>query len=79
MGLLADRLGVKTPALYNHVTGQAHLVHRIAILATTELADAIREATQGGRAGTPSPLARRRCGCMCGSTPAGTRRATLPA
>ena len=50
MGLLAERLGVKTPALYNHVTSQAHLVHRIAILATTELADAIRDATQG-RAG----------------------------
>ena len=50
MGLLADRLGVRTPALYNHVTSQAHLVHRIAILAATELADAIREATQG-RAG----------------------------
>jgi len=50
MGLLAERLGVKTPALYNHVTSQAHLTHRIAILAMTELADAIRDATQG-RAG----------------------------
>ncbi len=50
MGLLAERLGVKTPALYNHVTSQAQLAHRIAILAMTEVADAIRDATQG-RAG----------------------------
>jgi len=47
MGLLAERLGVKTPSLYKHVTSQADLAHRIAILAMTELADAIRDATQG--------------------------------
>jgi AcrR family transcriptional regulator len=47
MGLLAERLGVKTPALYNHVTSQADLAHRIAIQAMTEVADAIRDATQG--------------------------------
>jgi AcrR family transcriptional regulator len=51
MGLLAERLGVKTPALYNHVTGQADLAHRIAVLAMTEFADAIRDAIQG-RAGS---------------------------
>jgi AcrR family transcriptional regulator len=51
MGLLAERLGVKTPALYKHVTSQADLAHRIAVLAMTELADAIRDATQG-RAGS---------------------------
>src|SRR3954471_4062559 len=51
MGLLAERLGVKTPALYKHVTNQADLAHRIAILAMLELADAIRDATQG-RAGS---------------------------
>jgi AcrR family transcriptional regulator len=50
MGLLAERLGVKTPSLYKHVAGQADLVHRIAVLAGNELADAIRDATQG-RAG----------------------------
>ena len=50
MGLLAERLGVKTPSLYKHVTSQADLAHRIAVLAMTELADAIRDATQG-RAG----------------------------
>lgn len=47
MGLVAERLGVKTPSLYKHLTGQADLAHRIAILAVTELGDAIRDATQG--------------------------------
>ena len=51
MGLLAERLGVKTPSLYKHVTSQADLAHRIAILAMTELGDAIRDAIQG-RAGS---------------------------
>jgi AcrR family transcriptional regulator len=50
MGLLAERLGVRTPSLYKHVDGQADLAHRIAVLAMNELADAIGEATQG-RAG----------------------------
>jgi len=51
MGLLAERLGVKTPALYKHVTSQADLAHRIGVLAMNELADGIRDATQG-RAGS---------------------------
>jgi AcrR family transcriptional regulator len=50
MGLLADRLGVKAPSLYKHVSSQADLADRIAILALTELGDVVREATQG-RAG----------------------------
>ncbi len=50
MGLLAERLGVRTPSLYKHVTSQADLTHRIAVLAMNELADAIRDAIQG-RAG----------------------------
>ncbi|MGI4896794.1 MAG: TetR/AcrR family transcriptional regulator [Janthinobacterium lividum] len=50
MGLLADRLGVKTPSLYKHVDGLADLGHRIAVLALTEFGDAVRDATQG-RAG----------------------------
>jgi AcrR family transcriptional regulator len=50
MGLLAERLGVKTPSLYKHVTSQADLAHRIAVLAMTEFSDAIRDAIQG-RAG----------------------------
>jgi AcrR family transcriptional regulator len=51
MGLLAERLGVKTPSLYKHVTSLADLAHRIAVLAGNELADAIGTATQG-RAGS---------------------------
>jgi AcrR family transcriptional regulator len=47
MGLVAERLGVKTPSLYKHVTGQAELAHRIAVLAMTEFGDAIRDAIQG--------------------------------
>jgi AcrR family transcriptional regulator len=50
MGLLAERLGVRTPSLYKHVDGLADLQHRVATLATTELADAARDAMQG-RAG----------------------------
>lgn len=56
MGLLAERLGVRTPSLYKHVAGQADLAHRIAVLATTELADAIRDAIQG-RAGSDALVA----------------------
>jgi AcrR family transcriptional regulator len=51
MGLLAERLGVRTPSLYKHVASQADLAHRIAVLAMTELGDALRDATQG-RAGS---------------------------
>jgi AcrR family transcriptional regulator len=51
MGMLAERLGVKTPALYKHVTSQADLMHRIAVRAMAEFADAIRDAIQG-RAGS---------------------------
>ncbi|MGI5520893.1 TetR/AcrR family transcriptional regulator [Micromonospora sp. CA-259024] len=51
MGLLAERLGVRTPSLYRHVDSLADLAHRIAVLAMTEVGDAIRDATQG-RAGS---------------------------
>ena len=47
MALLADRLGVKPPALYKHVESLADLQHRIATLAMTEFGDAAREALQG--------------------------------
>jgi AcrR family transcriptional regulator len=56
MGLLADRLGVKTPSLYKHVAGQADLAHRIAVLSMIEFADAIRDAIQG-RAGSEALVA----------------------
>ena len=56
MGLLAERLGVRTPSLYKHVTSQADLAHRIAVLALNEFADAIRDAIQG-RAGSEALVA----------------------
>lgn len=50
MALLAKRLGIRTPSLYNHVEDLADLRHRIATRAMTELGDAVRDAMQG-RAG----------------------------
>jgi AcrR family transcriptional regulator len=50
MSVVAERLGVKTPSLYKHVEGLADLTRRIALLAATELGDALRDAMQG-RAG----------------------------
>ncbi|GAA2017714.1 WHG domain-containing protein [Nakamurella flavida] len=50
MSLVAERLGVRGPSLYKHVDGLTDLIHRIAILAATELGDELREAMQG-RAG----------------------------
>ncbi|MBT0773233.1 WHG domain-containing protein [Kineosporia sp. J2-2] len=47
MGLIAERLGVKTPSLYKHVDGLADLSHRIAVLAMDEFADTLRDAIQG--------------------------------
>ncbi|MFD3451069.1 TetR/AcrR family transcriptional regulator [Streptomyces sp. NPDC058691] len=47
MGLLAERLGVRTPSLYKHVGGQEDLIRRIAALALSEAGDAIGRAVQG--------------------------------
>lgn len=47
MGLLAKRLGVRTPSLYKHVADLADLRHRVAALAMTELGEAVRDALQG--------------------------------
>lgn len=47
MGLVAERLGVRTPSLYKHVVSQAELSHRIGVLAMDELADTLRDALQG--------------------------------
>ena len=44
---LAERLGVKPPALYKHVDSIGNLQHRIATLAMTEFGDALRDALQG--------------------------------
>ncbi|HEY0536006.1 MAG TPA: WHG domain-containing protein [Actinoplanes sp.] len=47
MGLLAERLGVRTPSLYKHIAGQEDLNRRIAALALDEAADAVGAAIQG--------------------------------
>ncbi|MFD3736027.1 TetR/AcrR family transcriptional regulator [Streptomyces sp. NPDC058632] len=47
MGLLAERLGVRTPSLYKHVGGQEDLNRRIAALAYVEAADAVGDAIRG--------------------------------
>ncbi len=47
MGELAERVGVRAPSLYKHVTSQDDLNRRIAALALTEAADAVGAATQG--------------------------------
>lgn len=47
MQVLAERLGVKPPALYKHVGSLADLQHRIAVHGMTELGEAVRDALQG--------------------------------
>jgi AcrR family transcriptional regulator len=47
MGVLAERLGVRTPSLYKHVDGLADLQHRIATLAAVEVAETVGAAVQG--------------------------------
>jgi AcrR family transcriptional regulator len=47
MGLLAQRLGIRTPSLYKHVIDLADLRHRIATQAMSELGEAVRDALQG--------------------------------
>ncbi|MDN3351608.1 TetR-like C-terminal domain-containing protein [Actinomadura sp. DC4] len=47
MGLLAERVGVRTPSLYKHIASQDDLNRRIATLALTEAADAVGAAVQG--------------------------------
>jgi AcrR family transcriptional regulator len=44
---LAERLGVKPPALYKHIGSIGDLQHRIAALAMSELGEALRDALQG--------------------------------
>jgi len=47
MGLVAQRLGIRTPSLYKHVDDLADLRHRVATQAMTELGEAIRDKLQG--------------------------------
>ena len=47
MGLLAQRLGVRTPSLYKHVTDLADLRHGIAIQGMNEVGEQLRGGLQG--------------------------------
>src|ERR1700761_6954636 len=47
MGLLAQRLGVRTPSLYKHVTDLADLRHGVAIQAMGEVGERLRDSLQG--------------------------------
>jgi AcrR family transcriptional regulator len=47
MGLVAQRLGIRTPSLYKHVKDLADLRRRLATQAVTELGEAVRDALQG--------------------------------
>src|SRR5205085_11165629 len=47
LGRLAERLGVRTPSLYNHVAGLTGLKHDLAIYCARELLDRLRSATIG--------------------------------
>jgi AcrR family transcriptional regulator len=47
MVLLAARLGVRAPSLYKHVDGMTDLQHQVAVLAMTQLGDAVRDAVAG--------------------------------
>ena len=50
MGMLAERVGVRPPSLYKHISCQDELHRRIAALAVAEAAEAVGTATRG-RAG----------------------------
>ena len=47
LGHLAERLGVRTPSLYNHVTGLPGLKHDLALYCLRDLIDLITRATIG--------------------------------
>jgi len=47
MGLVARRLGIRTPSLYKHIADLADLRHRVATMAMNEMGDAIRDALPG--------------------------------
>ncbi|WP_218026835.1 TetR/AcrR family transcriptional regulator [Nocardia inohanensis] len=47
LGGLAEKVGVRTPSLYKHVDGLPALRHEIAILATVELDQRVRDAMHG--------------------------------
>src|SRR5438105_1982589 len=47
LGRLAERLGIRTPSLYNHVTGLTGLKHDLALYCMRDLLDRVRLATIG--------------------------------
>ena len=47
MGLLAQRLGIRSPSLYKHVDDLADLRHGVAVLAMTEVGEEVRDAVAG--------------------------------
>jgi AcrR family transcriptional regulator len=47
LGRLADRLGIRTPSLYNHVDGLPGLMRELSILNAHHLADCLSEAAIG--------------------------------
>jgi AcrR family transcriptional regulator len=47
MGLLAQRLGIRSPSLYKHVDDLADLRHGVAVLAMTEVGEDVRDAVAG--------------------------------
>jgi AcrR family transcriptional regulator len=47
LGRLAERLGIRTPSLYNHVAGLPGLRHELAIYCARELLDYLTQATIG--------------------------------
>src|SRR5712692_6297398 len=47
LGLLAERLGIRTPSLYNHVAGLSGLKHDLALYCLRDLLDRILRATVG--------------------------------
>src|SRR5260370_35865649 len=47
LGRLAERLGVRTPSLYNHVSGLPGLKHDLALFCSRELLDRLLRATIG--------------------------------
>ena len=79
MGLLATRLGVRSPSLYKHVDGLDDLQHRLATLVTTQAADEIGAAVQGlaGRDALAALASTMRAYVL--AHPAVTRQRSVPA
>jgi AcrR family transcriptional regulator len=51
LGRLAEKLGIRTPSLYNHVAGLPGLRHELAVYSARELLAALTQATIGRSSG----------------------------